>query len=84
MAPRELQVGQRSQRWDAPQALSDDLRGWIEQIATEAGDAGPSLPITVQAGHVEQMYQLAEIFASIFDALRHTSGEAIATKREAT
>jgi hypothetical protein len=37
------------------------------------------LPSTVREQHIEQMYQLADIFASIFDALHDPHDDDIAT-----
>ena len=52
-------------------------------MATETPDAPASLPTTAQQEHIEQMYQLANIFASIFEALPDMHAHAIATTREA-
>ena len=52
-------------------------------MAAETADAPASLPTIAQQQRVEQMYQLADIFASIFDALPDMHAHAIATTREA-
>ena len=52
-------------------------------IAREMADAPASLPTTAQQQRIEQMYQLADIFASIFEALSEVHAHAIATTREA-
>jgi len=52
----------------------------------ETADAPVSLPTTPQQQRIEQMYQLADIFASIFEALPGEQDEhayAIATTRKA-
>ena len=83
MARSKVQIGQGSQRNDEPQFHSDGLRGWIERVATEPSDAAQPLPTAIQGRHIEQMYQLADIFASIFDGLHDAPDDAIATTREA-
>ena len=45
--------------------------------------AAASLPTTAQQQRIEQMYQLANIFASIFEALQDKHANAIAATREA-
>jgi len=52
-------------------------------IAMEMADTPASLPITAQQQRIEQLYQLADIFASIFEALHDKHANAIATTREA-
>jgi len=52
-------------------------------LATETPGAPASLPTIVQQERVQQMYQLANIFASIFEALPDMHAHAIATTREA-
>jgi len=52
-------------------------------MAVEMADGSASLPTTTQEQRVEQMYQLANIFASIFEALPDEHSHAIATTREA-
>jgi hypothetical protein len=52
-------------------------------IAMEAADAPASLPTTAQERRIEQMYQLASIFASVFEALPNEHEHPIATTREA-
>ncbi len=52
-------------------------------LAMETADAAPLLPTTAQQQRIEQMYQLANIFASIFEALPDVHAHAIATTREA-
>ena len=53
-----------------------------DHIALEAVDERTSLP-TTQRQRVEQMYRLANIFASIFETLPDEHIHAIATSREA-
>lgn len=50
-------------------------------VATETTGAAP--PTTSAGQRIEQMYQLADIFASIFEALLAEHEHAIATTREA-
>ncbi len=83
MANRKVQIDQGSQRNDEPQFPSDGLRGWIEGVATGPTDAAQPLPATIHRRHTEQMYELADIFASIFDALHGAPDDAIATTGEA-
>ena len=52
-------------------------------IATETADAAQPLRTTTQRQRTEQMYQLADIFASIFEALPEEYEHAIATTLEA-
>ena len=52
-------------------------------IAIETADAPATLPTTAQERRIEQMYQLASIFASIFEALPNEHEGPIATTREA-
>jgi hypothetical protein len=52
-------------------------------IAREMADTPASVPTTAQQQRIEQMYQLADIFASIFEALSEVHAHAIATTREA-
>lgn len=52
-------------------------------VAMETADAPASLPTTVQQQRIEQMHQLADIFASIFEALQDKHAHAIASTREA-
>lgn len=49
----------------------------------ETADAPVSLPTSPQQQRIEQMYQLADIFASIFETLSEVHAHAIATTREA-
>jgi len=49
---------------------------------TTAGALAP-LPTTAPEERIEQMFQLADIFASIFEALLDEHEHAIATTREA-
>ena len=49
----------------------------------ETADAPASLPTPPQQHRIEQMYELADIFASIFEALSEVHAHAIATTREA-
>jgi len=51
--------------------------------AMETADAPASLPTPPQQHRIEQMYELADIFASIFEALSEVHAHAIATTREA-
>ncbi len=51
--------------------------------AMETADATPSLPTNAQQQRIEQMYQLADIFASIFEALPDDHAHAIATMTKA-
>jgi hypothetical protein len=51
--------------------------------ALETDNGRTSLPTTAQRERVEQMYRLANIFASIFEALPDGDVQAIATNREA-
>jgi len=53
------------------------------RMARETADAPASLPTTAQQLRIEQMYQLANIFASIFEALPDVHAHAIVTTREA-
>jgi hypothetical protein len=54
-----------------------------EAEAADAADAVPSL-LTPSAGQrIEQMYELADIFASIFEALAYEHEHAIAITRKA-
>jgi hypothetical protein len=52
-------------------------------LDTETADAVLPLPTTTQGQRSEQMYQLADIFASIFEALPEEPAHAIATTLEA-
>lgn len=52
-------------------------------MAKETPDAPTSLPTIAHQERIEQMYQLANIFASIFEALPDMHVHAIATPREA-
>ena len=52
-------------------------------MATGTPDAPASVPTIAHQERVEQMYQLANIFASIFEALPDMHAHAIATTREA-
>jgi hypothetical protein len=52
-------------------------------IAMETADAPASLPTTAQERRIEQIYELASIFASIFEALPNEHEHPIATTREA-
>jgi hypothetical protein len=52
-------------------------------IAMEAADAPASRPTTAQEQRIEQMFQLASIFASVFEALPNVHEHPIATTREA-
>ncbi len=49
------------------------------QLDTETADAALPLPTTTQGQRTEQMYQLADIFASIFEALPEAHEPPIAT-----
>ena len=49
----------------------------------ETADAALPLPTTTQEQRTEQMYQLADIFASIFEALPAEHEQAIASTPEA-
>jgi hypothetical protein len=51
--------------------------------AGETADAPASLPTPAREQCIEQMYQLADIFASIFEALPDDYKHAIATARDA-
>jgi hypothetical protein len=53
------------------------------RLDTETADAALPLPPTTQGLRTEQMYQLAEIFASIFEALPEEYEHAIASTPEA-
>ena len=50
---------------------------------TKTADAALPLPTTTQGQRTEQMYQLADIFASIFEALPEEYEHAIASTLEA-
>ncbi len=50
---------------------------------TETADAALPLPTATQGQRTEQMYQLADIFASIFEALPAEHEQAIASTPEA-
>jgi hypothetical protein len=52
-------------------------------LDTETADAALPLPTTTPGQRTEQMYQLADIFASIFEALPEECEHAIATTLEA-
>jgi len=52
-------------------------------LDTETADAALLLPTTTQGQRTEQMYQLADIFASIFETLPEAYDHAIATTLEA-
>jgi hypothetical protein len=54
-----------------------------DHIALETANGRTSLPTTAQRQRVEQMYRLANIFASIFETLPDEHVHAIATNREA-
>ena len=62
---------------------STEVKTVSAHMAMETADAHPSLPTTAQHQRIEQMYQLADIFASIFEALSEVHAHAIATTREA-
>ena len=53
------------------------------RLDTETADGGLSLLTTTQGQRAEQMYQLADIFASIFEALPADHEQAIASTPEA-
>ena len=53
------------------------------RLDTETADAALPLPTITQGQHTEQMYQLADIFASIFEALLEEYEHAIASTLEA-
>jgi len=53
------------------------------RIAMETADAAQPLPTATPGQHIEQMYQLADIFASIFEALPEEYEHAIASTPEA-
>jgi len=53
------------------------------RLDTETADAALPLPPSTQEQRTEQMYQLAEIFASIFEALPEEYEHAIASTPEA-
>jgi len=55
----------------------------IADMAIGRADAPASLPAPAQLQRTVQMYQLATIFASIFEALEDKHAHAIATTREA-
>ena len=75
MASSKVQIARGSQRKHEPQVLSAGL-------PSEPGDAAQPLAPPAQERHMEQMYQLADIFASIFEALHDAPDAAIATTRE--
>jgi hypothetical protein len=52
-------------------------------LDTQTADATLPLPPTTQGQRTEQMYQLADIFASIFEALPEEYEHAIASTPEA-
>ena len=52
-------------------------------VHRETADAALPLPTTTQGQRTEQMYQLADIFASIFEGLPEEYEHAIATPLEA-
>lgn len=52
-------------------------------VAAETAAAPASQPTAAQQQRIEQMYQLATIFVSIFEALPDEHSHAIATTREA-
>jgi hypothetical protein len=52
-------------------------------MCVDAADAAPPLLAASPEQRIEQMYELAEIFASIFEALQGEHEHAIATTREA-
>ena len=53
------------------------------RLDTETANAPLPLPTITQGQRTEQMYQLADIFASIFEALPEEYEHAIASKLEA-
>jgi len=53
------------------------------RLDAETVDATLSLPTSTQGLRTEQMYQLADIFASIFEALPEEYEQAIASTPEA-
>ena len=53
------------------------------RLGTETAGAALSLPTTTQGQRTEQMYQLADIFASIFEALPEECEHAIVSTPEA-
>jgi hypothetical protein len=52
-------------------------------LDTETADASLPLPTPTQGQRTEQMYRLADIFASIFEALPAEHEQAIASTPEA-
>jgi hypothetical protein len=74
---------------NAVRGATDSLRqsATVETVgahrAMELADSLALLPKTAQQQRIEQMYQLANIFASIFEALSDEHLHAIATTREA-
>lgn len=52
-------------------------------LAAKTADAAQPLQTATPGQRIEQMYQLADIFASIFEALPNEYKHAIATEREA-
>jgi hypothetical protein len=63
----------RGARSPLPQSATVESAN-AEHIATETASRRTSLPFDAQRQRVEQMYRLANIFASIFEALR-TAGD---------
>ncbi len=55
----------------------------VRDLDPETADAALPLPTTTQGQRTEQMYQLADIFASIFEALPEEYEHAIASTPEA-
>ncbi len=58
---------------------SSTLETVSARIAMEAADGAQPLPTAIPGQHVDQMYQLADIFASVFEALPNDYKHAIAT-----
>jgi len=68
--------------WREPLFSSSKVEIASPQVATDTVDAAQPLT-SIQAQRIEQLYELADIFAAIFEALAEEYEDAIVTRREA-
>ena len=72
----------RGTRNSLPQRATGEAASGVD-IALGTAQGPVSLPTTAQRQRIEQMYRLANIFASIFETLPIEHLDAIATARDA-
>ena len=98
MRGKNQQVGEPGNGRHPSNPLDDELRGWIDRVgeskpnpvretkdllfASATPDGAAPIRTTTQSQRIEQMYQLAEIFASIFETVPDGYEDAIATTLE--